>query len=769
MRVYLVALIFSTGLAMAQVAVEPLRPSSFAEVARYLEADGDAYVYLNSEQLAAKALAFADAVGEVIAIDKPRQGAEIQRLLTVIRQVVSEAGLLEARGFGMSTLRKGGMHSGRAVFYHGDSQPKGRLWQMGGGEPRPFTGLSMMPANTVAAFTGDCRLDLLWKTLEAIATTFGKDLAAAFRDLHRQWGDAGDLDATMGAFTGDVTLFLTLDPAADATEPPALSLLLALGVKDDQLYRGFEHIFGDHPQLSRPEIAGASGFTLQGQDDTLRWWPTVASTAERFIFASNPEIVTTALSLQPGAGLVSSEEFQHLQTGMPTEGNQLLFVSRRLSDQFARLTRERDPEAEVPAPFQMLGVTVRHPDAMVAYSKQSADIASTLPNALQAILAAFSSQQLANSLTRLKADKRPMTLEAIVPEALADADNAALHYDAALSELRKDELIKPLEELATSILDDPTPENRNKWQAQAANVRLATALQEIRSGSAKRFYKDLEWKAGPGMLLPHMSDLRLLSRIINANAVHLAHGGKVDAAWANLAVSLRLADAPVDEPVLISQLVRFAMFAISRKAMLEVAKFGPPTAEQARELDGLLARFENTSPMSRAIDGERLAMGEWVYANFDKPEAGAMTGLPGAAFSLFSLLPSLVDLDRAVYLHALGDVARNLQQPLEQIDRKQEIQPKPYSTLSRLVLPSITPTVKRLVETATEARMARLFLLVMRHHADAGSYPKSLDELRTPHSQIDPFSGNPFEYQRWQDGFSIRGGENAGLEWKVER
>ncbi|MFT5130177.1 MAG: hypothetical protein ACI8W8_003806, partial [Rhodothermales bacterium] len=545
-------------LATAQVAVEPIRPSSFADVARYLEPNGDAYVYLNSDQFATKVLEFSEAIGEAIMLAQPKERPQFQRTLKALRQLAEETGALEIKGMGMSSARKGGMQSGRTVLFHGDTQPTGRLWQIGGGKPHAFTGLSMMPKTTVAAFTGDCRLDLLWESLDALAATIGPDARDGLRELRKALAEYGDLDATMAAFTGEITLIVTLDTershALDCNpdvQIPELSILLSLGVKAPNLHGAFETLFGAHPQLEHLEIPGATAFALRPeQEQAFRWWPTFAKTEGRFIFASNPDIVKSVLNVPIGEGIATSAEFQQLQTGMPTEGNQLTFVSRRLSDELGRIAKALAPETELPPPFQMLGVTVRHDDAMVAYSKQSADIATALPTTFSVVATAWSSQALTSAYARLKADDRPITMDDLLPE--PPNDNAAPHYEDAFAALEDAGLTEPLRELAVDILSgQATAEGHDEWRGLVARDTVADALEATRLGSSKRFFKDLDWNKGPAMVLPHIGGHRKLLRIVCANAVDLAHNDKVEEGWSELAVALSLSDALVDEPLLI--------------------------------------------------------------------------------------------------------------------------------------------------------------------------------------------------------------------------
>ena len=730
--------------AQAQVDAKPIRPSTFAEVANYLEPKGDVYLYFNSDQLAERALTLADAIGDAVLLDNPRERPQLQRFLAALHQLVSETGLLQAKGLGLSSVAKGGMQSSRAVLYHGGPRPEGRLWQVLAGDPQAFIGLTMMPESTVAAATGVCRVDLLWETITALATTIGPDAEAGIRELRKTWADAGDLDATMAAFTGEFSLMLTL-------EEKELGLLLALGVNEAPLFEGIQNMFGAHPQLEHLEIPGATAFTIRPEHEAP-WSPTVASTSKHFLVATKPELVSKALSVPVGGGLVSTAEFQQLQTGMPTEGNQLVFISRRLSDEF-----------ELENPFQMLGVTVSHSDAMVAYSKQSAGMGNSIPAPLTAIARAWSAQELARARAALVAAGRPMTMEEIVPP--APADNAAPHYQNAHAAISDE-----LRELTSEILAGGTAENHATWAELATRESTISILREIRTGAGKPYHNELDWSQGPGILLPHLSDVRNLARVITANAIHLARGGQVEKAWEEIIVAVTFSDALAKEPILISQLVRIAMFHIAKNAAEKVARYGAPTADQAARLDDLFAVFESTKPMARSIDGERVMLGGWIYENPANRDVNALAGeaLP-AWFGMISLFEPVIQFDQAYYLQALGGYAANLEQPLTKIERGFEPQLPPYAILSKIVLPAMGSISGKTVETATMAQICRLSIAAMRQHADSGKYPAGLEDIASKTDKTDPFSGRPYVYERWRTGFSIGSvGKNGELKWAVE-
>jgi prepilin-type processing-associated H-X9-DG protein len=333
---YLFILLACVGLARAQEEA----PSSFREVTRYLNPDGDFYLYLNSAQWGEKLLKMSEKLELLAQAVEPKQAAETKAIFAGVREILQESGLMQVKGLGMSSvLWQEGLYANRSVAYHGDAPVTAKLWQIAAGEAQRFEGLAMMPENTVLGFTGNLRLDLLFDFLSTLPST-----EKALEELRQQWREKGrDLDAVMAGFAGDVTLIVTIDPEKRRQLPPhsipEFGLLAAFDVRDHSLYELVAKDLERAPQSEPLELPGVQGLTVRGQErGPIRLQPTVAKSANRLYLASNPDVLTAALATD--GRLADSAEFKRLHEGLPEQGNHLLFVSRAITAQIKQFVRK---------------------------------------------------------------------------------------------------------------------------------------------------------------------------------------------------------------------------------------------------------------------------------------------------------------------------------------------------------------------------------------------------------------------------------------------
>jgi hypothetical protein len=78
-------------------------------------------------------------------------------------------------------------------------------------------------------------------------------------------------------------------------------------------------------------------------------------------------------------------------------------------------------------------------------------------------------------------------------------------------------------------------------------------------------------------------------------------------------MQLRLADATMDEPIIVPQLVRIAIIRMACRTIQELCEIAPPNEQQYRSVQELLEGSDDIAPMVLAIDGERLLLGEWAF------------------------------------------------------------------------------------------------------------------------------------------------------------
>lgn len=164
---------------------------------------------------------------------------------------------------------------------------------------------------------------------------------------------------------------------------------------------------------------------------------------------------------------------------------------------------------------------------------------------------------------------------------------------------------------------DPKRTNVASWikvaeQLADADVRISEALEALQSPP---FSANVDYQAGFSALPNHLGRLKSLAQFLSAAALHDLHQGQRAAALEKLKGLLALVDVGRDEPLLISQLVRIAIFHISFGATWQALQHAGWTDAQLMELQEKLAAFDFLVPMEKAIAMER-AMVAIEYERF---------------------------------------------------------------------------------------------------------------------------------------------------------
>ena len=383
-------------------------------------------------------------------------------------------------------------------------------------------------------------------------------------------------------------------------------------------------------------------------------------------------------------------------------------------------------------------------------------------------------RDIQRAYSALEADGRPMRVEQIIPPAIPDTDNAALVYRAVALQLKSESgggnnLFHELADLADRMRADstnPQPEERFRELSERPVVR--DAFIALRRGTEKKGCRyDLDYSEGAGILLPHLQDLRNLSKILSAQARLNAAEGNVEQAWNDVIASLKLANALAREPILMSQLVRCAQFEIAVDLIHSVAAYAPPSQSQNEEIEELLLTFEDRSNLVAAIDGERLLLGEWAFA---LPRSALQIGNEledGAAREVVEFVVSfnpLLRRDHAAYLttmHAYAEAASEPYYSREASFEEEMLNAVPwYCFVTQLITPAYSSVREIFASMQARAKVARAGLAALQYEAEVGAYPSDLASI-APEGLLDPFTGEPLYYTATPAGFAVYSvGEN---------
>lgn len=379
-----------------------------------------------------------------------------------------------------------------------------------------------------------------------------------------------------------------------------------------------------------------------------------------------------------------------------------------------------------------------------------------------------SGRKLERELKALKDFGAPLTLAEIAPPAVPDEENAALLYQKAFTLMQEGN--KEERKAFKAVFKG----SRINWpEADTLLIRSLLkknegALDLVRQATLRdkcRF--PLEYEKGYGMLVPHLSKMRQPARLLAAKALLQNEEGKIEEALKTCQIGFRLGKSLLTEPILISQLVRIAINAITSQALeviLNQNEAQPTTYEALiRELDDL----EGHTAFARSLETER-AGGLWAFSQIRKKPSMVRALLPQDAqarlYGSYPLRPILLKMDEVYYLRMMERMIAPSRLPYYQaiaevkdFDKELENVPR-YCLLTRMILPALGRA--SIVQARSEARIraGKLALALKIYKAKKGVYPQSLKSLTPailPQLPKDPFTGKDYVYRREGEGFLV--------------
>ncbi|HYE30750.1 MAG TPA: hypothetical protein VEH27_04935 [Methylomirabilota bacterium] len=270
---------------------------------------------------------------------------------------------------------------------------------------------------------------------------------------------------------------------------------------------------------------------------------------------------------------------------------------------------------------------------------------------------------------------------------------------------------------------------------------------------------DLDFAAGPGMLLPHIAKFKNSAQGVEvACLLAISEGRKADAIT-HLTTLLRIQHALRAEPILVTYMVRLSMYDMGLGALERALLHLEFSSTEVEQLEKLLDLGPDQSALMNALKAER-AFGLNIMDN----PALMGTGNPG--FKYAQALPSW-DYDRLQYLIHLGgavELATNsypeVLTKVDELERQLAFRRGRYngsplkraffflhrnSILTDMLLPALYGGYARQGEILARTRLARLALEAERRGPSfrPGALSDFADKLGSS-ALMDPFTGKPF-------------------------
>ena len=393
------------------------------------------------------------------------------------------------------------------------------------------------------------------------------------------------------------------------------------------------------------------------------------------------------------------------------------------------------------------------------------------------IALARSSMKLRAAYAALEEDGRPMVAADLIPAEVPDAQNAAPLYQKAAGLLKKQSVTKKktlLEHsagLAFSFMADAVePEKRAELDEMMAREVVISALalvEEALQRPACRFNYDYD--NGLPTEVFESRDLRFLARLRGAHACLEAEAGRAAQAWDMVRTQFRCADALSHMPTAGEHFSRLGIIADLCQTVRKLYEIAPPSEEDYREIEALLASHVDIAPFVHAVDAERLLRGEWLFnLPHDRlyealrrdgmilSHAGGPETFSRLAFRVIAFRPRLV-ADHAAYLQMMRNGVQLLEGPYAPSDSDVQEEFRDLarrSLLTRELAPMIVFGKKIYCGTVAKVHVTRAGLALLQYRKAHGAFPESLDVLGLE-NLTDPYVDKPLHYRTEAEGFIV--------------
>ena len=290
----------------------------------------------------------------------------------------------------------------------------------------------------------------------------------------------------------------------------------------------------------------------------------------------------------------------------------------------------------------------------------------------------------------------------------------------------------------------------------AANQELIEEIRQManRGGSVH----PLDFSKGLEMELPHLAQMRSCARLLRADAAVNGAKGDYAAAVDDVIAGMKIGDALVREPVLISQLVRIAIYLVANSAIQNSFSGTDLSPDLTERLMTHLAQADHRGEFSESLAGE-LYMGRMMFVALRSgdrnriPEGMVLGPVDDADERTYiEMMTRLIAAARLPYYKALPELKR-MEDQLAELG--------PYSAQ---FVPALARSCQAQARHEAVLEVAQLGIMLEQYKGREGSYPLTLDPIAGQFGgtlPVDPFTGRAYIYRPSFDSFLLYSmGEN---------
>ncbi|MCL5280136.1 MAG: hypothetical protein M1376_09540 [Planctomycetes bacterium] len=390
---------------------------------------------------------------------------------------------------------------------------------------------------------------------------------------------------------------------------------------------------------------------------------------------------------------------------------------------------------------------------------------------LYALLLVRATSKLRRAYADLEADGRPMRIDEITPPKVPDSENAAVLYQSAVLLLKSQPAgDKSLFERLTD--GRARPKTKAERDALIAQETVTKAVSLMEQGT-RRPVCQLDRNDANNLDITRFPEVEeeKLGFVLRDRAQFEIDAGNRDRAWDLIYTQLRFADSLRWIPVPWTQQIRQIRIARACRMMQDLCETAPPDGERYRALEELLKQLDDVKPFIRALDAERLLIGERFFSlsrdelsKFLWKQMGGGSGdalpLPVVkvihrlAFTFLAFKPRLV-ADHAAYLQLMNKRVQLLQGPYrDRQEAEQFLNLSHWNALTTLIGYSGGHERRGYSGFVTALRLTRAGLALLQYKQAHGTFPEKLDALGLE-GLSDPYAEGPLHYRPEGQGFVV--------------
>jgi hypothetical protein len=390
--------------------------------------------------------------------------------------------------------------------------------------------------------------------------------------------------------------------------------------------------------------------------------------------------------------------------------------------------------------------------------------------ATYAILLLRATAQLRQAYTALAADGRPLQSAEILGPKVTDANNAAVLYRSAILLLKAEPAgDKSLyERLTAHFLPSWKPDEVKEMIGREAVARALALIEEGTHRPVCQLEHDYV-ESLHAYKAPVIEDMRSIVWITEARSRWEAEAGRPAQAWDLVLTLLRFGDSLRFDPIYDTQNVRLVAMIRACRTIQWLCETAPPDREHVQAIEDLLKRQDDINLMVRAVDAERLFIGEWFFhlpreeldkilwkqrSNDQVTPPAVLRAIHRLSFTILAFKPRLI-ADHAAYLQMMRKRVQLLQGPYRSREEVPEfMQPSLWSILAHdLTMASGHDKWVYCGYMAT-LRLTRAGLALLQYKQAHGVLPPTLDALGVE-GLVDPFTEEPLRYRPEGEGFLV--------------